>query len=133
LSPTEASFHESLSSLRFANQVSQCELGKPKRKLKELTSACNVSTAEDSGLCKTASLALPTPSPMGNLNMDQAKSLSHSLGAKTPTSSSMSTSSKSVVKSSASNAIGGKPKATSALNNGSRSLKQTTAPKTPMK
>ena len=38
LSPSETSFYESLSSLRFASQVSQCELGKPKRKLRDVTS-----------------------------------------------------------------------------------------------
>ena len=31
LSPTYASFNESLCSLRFAQQVNKCELGKPKR------------------------------------------------------------------------------------------------------
>lgn len=36
LSPTEESFSESLSALRFAQSVNQCELGKPKRNLKEM-------------------------------------------------------------------------------------------------
>lgn len=31
------SYHETLSSLRFANQVSQCELGKAKKKIKEMS------------------------------------------------------------------------------------------------
>lgn len=31
------SYQETLSSLRFANQVSQCELGKAKKKIKELS------------------------------------------------------------------------------------------------
>lgn len=35
LSPTEESYHESLCSLRFASQVNQCELGKPKKQVKE--------------------------------------------------------------------------------------------------
>ncbi len=38
LSPTEESYFESLCSLRFASQVNQCELGKPKRYLKETSS-----------------------------------------------------------------------------------------------
>lgn len=35
LSPTEESYFESLCSLRFASQVNQCELGKPKKQVKE--------------------------------------------------------------------------------------------------
>ena len=36
LSPTEESFYESLCSLRLAKQVNQCELGKPKKQLRDL-------------------------------------------------------------------------------------------------
>jgi len=36
LSPTEESFHESLCSLRLAKQINQCELGKPKKQVKEV-------------------------------------------------------------------------------------------------
>jgi kinesin family protein C1 len=35
LSPTEDSYPESLCTLRFASQVNQCELGKPKRQLRD--------------------------------------------------------------------------------------------------
>ena len=35
LSPTEESYQESLCSLRLAKQINQCELGKPKRQLKD--------------------------------------------------------------------------------------------------
>ena len=45
LSPTEDSFYESLCSLRFANQVNQCELGKPKRQLKEDLSSSTTSSS----------------------------------------------------------------------------------------
>jgi hypothetical protein len=48
LSPTQASFFESLSSLRFANQVSQCELGKPKRRLKDMGSSSSSSSSNNS-------------------------------------------------------------------------------------
>jgi kinesin family protein C1 len=41
LSPTEESYFESLCSLRFASQVNQCELGKPKRQLKETSSSAS--------------------------------------------------------------------------------------------
>ena len=35
VSPTEESYFESLCSLRFASQVNQCELGKPKRHVRD--------------------------------------------------------------------------------------------------
>ncbi len=41
LSPTDESYFESLCSLRFASQVNQCELGKPKRQLKETSSSAS--------------------------------------------------------------------------------------------
>ena len=49
LSPTEESYFESLCSLRFASQVNQCELGKPKRQLKDTSSepSAGVSTDKD--------------------------------------------------------------------------------------
>ena len=36
LSPTEESYYESLCSLRLAKQVNQCELGKPKKQLRDM-------------------------------------------------------------------------------------------------
>ena len=64
LSPTDQSYYESLCSLRFASQVNQCELGKPKRFMKE----ANATQPPSSGIpvAKTASssssqtLAKPT-------------------------------------------------------------------------
>jgi len=138
LSPTEASYHESLSSLRFANQVSQCELGKPKRKLKELTAGCNNNNnldEQEKNLHKTSSLALPSAAPMGSLSMDQAKSLSHSLGAKTPTNISLTTNSnKTVLKAASSSgcSTGSKIKG-STLNNSIVRKTSYVAVKTPMK
>eukprot|EP00904_Undaria_pinnatifida_P003873 jgi/Undpi1/13487/HiC_scaffold_8.g03146.m1 len=41
LSPTDQSYHESLCSLRFASQVNQCELGRPKRNLRDIGSSEN--------------------------------------------------------------------------------------------
>ena len=38
LSPTVASYAESLCALRFASQVNKCELGRPKRQLKDAPS-----------------------------------------------------------------------------------------------
>lgn len=49
LSPTDESYFESLCSLRFAKQVNQCELGKPKRQLDSISS-----TPESSKLATTA-------------------------------------------------------------------------------
>lgn len=39
LSPTEESYQESFCSLKFAQQVNQCELGKPKRQIKDCKEA----------------------------------------------------------------------------------------------
>jgi kinesin family protein C1 len=38
LSPTEESLQESICSLRLAKQVNQCELGKPKKQVKDAPS-----------------------------------------------------------------------------------------------
>ena len=46
LSPTSESFFESLCSLRFASQVNQCELGKPKRQLEKESQATNSNSNE---------------------------------------------------------------------------------------
>jgi kinesin family protein C1 len=59
LSPTQTSFFESLSSLRFANQVSQCELGKPKRRLKDMSAAAS-STASSSSASSAMDVCEPT-------------------------------------------------------------------------
>jgi kinesin family protein C1 len=44
LSPTDESLQESLCSLRFASQVNQCELGKPKKQIKEMPTEPPVKT-----------------------------------------------------------------------------------------
>jgi kinesin family protein C1 len=41
LSPTEESVHESMCSLRFAAQVNQCELGKPKRHMRDASGSAS--------------------------------------------------------------------------------------------
>jgi kinesin family protein C1 len=52
LSPTEDSAFESLSSLRFAAQVNQCELGKAKRNVREISSASNTPLSATTGPAK---------------------------------------------------------------------------------
>jgi len=57
LSPTEESYHESLCSLRFASQVNQCELGKPRKQVKEVTSSASQSATTNSlATSKTSSV-----------------------------------------------------------------------------
>jgi hypothetical protein len=48
LSPTEESYFESLCTLRFAKQVNQCELGKPKRQLKDAPASLQANAAASS-------------------------------------------------------------------------------------
>ena len=44
LSPTAASYGESLCALRFAAQVNKCELGRPKKQVKEAKDPANASS-----------------------------------------------------------------------------------------
>lgn len=61
LSPTEESYFESVCSLRFASQVNQCELGKPKRQMKDaakdetVTPASKTQVNPKSGAASSAS------------------------------------------------------------------------------
>jgi kinesin family protein C1 len=60
LSPTQESFQESLCSLRLAKQINQCELGKPKKQIKEASApAASTKTANP---VLEAITETPTPS-----------------------------------------------------------------------
>ena len=69
LSPTEESYFESLCSLRFASQVNQCELGKPKKQVKDGHTAVpevaiptsEKTTLSCSGVSKIATSSLRKP------------------------------------------------------------------------
>jgi kinesin family protein C1 len=63
LSPTQTSFFESLSSLRFANQVSQCELGKPKRRLKDMSAAVSSTACASASSSSSESTAMDVCAP----------------------------------------------------------------------
>eukprot|EP01035_Chromulina_nebulosa_P032049 gene32050-42767_t len=82
LSPTEESYYESLCSLRLAKQVNQCELGKPKKQLRDMVQAGSISSSQSHGShgygqhsssssnsCSSSSVAAsplastPTPTP----------------------------------------------------------------------
>lgn len=75
LSPTEQSYYESLCSLRFASQVNQCELGKPKRFLKEANSLPTTSS-------------IPVSKSSGTSSIPQSKTTTSSLKSSTSFSSS---------------------------------------------
>ena len=66
LSPTEESYFESLCSLRFASQVNQCELGKPKRYLKETNSLTSGET--ESASKRNLSQPKASVTPISNPN-----------------------------------------------------------------
>jgi len=78
LSPTEESFQESLSTLRFAKQVNQCELGKAKKSIQADVSD-TASQSDAMSLASATSESSPT-----NTNTSSSRS---SRIAKTPTTS----------------------------------------------
>lgn len=59
LSPTEESYYESLCSLRFASQVNQCELGKPRKQVKEVGSCPSSASSSSSSQGAGATATLP--------------------------------------------------------------------------
>ena len=82
LSPTEESFGESMCSLKFAQQVNQCELGKPKRQIKDMpadNSGCetpapkSTSTARSTAAPSTSSTAKRTRTPVKSATASRAK------------------------------------------------------------
>ncbi len=82
LSPTEESYFESLSSLRLAKQVNQCELGKPKKQLrdgKEASTSTTSATTASSGSAST-----PSKIPQGVMSASMS-SLNVALNNATPT------------------------------------------------
>lgn len=81
LSPTEQSYYESLCSLRFASQVNQCELGKPKRFLKEANSSI-----------PAAPSSIPVPKSSVSSTTSQSKPPTTSLKSSTSFSSTSNTS-----------------------------------------
>ena len=76
LSPTYESYYESLCSLRFASQVNQCELGKPKRFLKEASSG---------QISSTGSKVAPSSTPSVQASRSGHTASTHSSSASTPT------------------------------------------------
>lgn len=91
LSPTEESYQESLSSLRFASQVNQCELGKPKKRIVMSNPNTSSSMDEDNSMpslpvTSTPAKSAPTPSKRQALessssHISSTKQLSSSLGS----------------------------------------------------
>lgn len=67
LSPTEESYHESLCSLRLAKQVNQCELGKPKKQVKETSHLAPAQAASSStsfsAATNSSTVTAPTRKP----------------------------------------------------------------------
>jgi hypothetical protein len=99
LSPTSESYFESLCSLRFASQVNQCELGKPKRFLKEASGGATASAGSKStlmcstqsstgsnapGLSKSSSMALSSGAKSGSSGVTGIARSSSTVGNSTP-------------------------------------------------
>ncbi len=70
LSPTAESYFESLCSLRFASQVNQCELGKPKRNIKDIMQGSSTSSL--------SSVSAPTSSSSASASNSSSQSLAKS-------------------------------------------------------
>lgn len=76
LSPTEESYYESLCSLRLAKQVNQCELGKPKKQLREVSSVLTASASPAQPPSTTPvkrSMPNPTNGPTGGGGANMVK------------------------------------------------------------
>lgn len=72
LSPTYESYFESLCSLRFASQVNQCELGKPKRFMKEAAGgplACSTKSTLIGGSQTSTTSISTTSTPKSSTSM----------------------------------------------------------------
>ncbi len=82
LSPTYESYFESLCSLRFASQVNQCELGKPKRSVKEANSGGGQLTSSTSS--RTMGSATAGTSDRPRTGIARSMSASQSSSASTP-------------------------------------------------
>jgi len=62
LSPTIESFQESLCSLRLAKQINQCELGKPKKQVKDVSSSAAQSSSSGASSKNSSSETAPSSS-----------------------------------------------------------------------
>lgn len=94
LSPTVDSFHESLCSLRLAKQVNQCELGKPKRQVKESNSSTEANQTPNKSGNKLLSSSLSNlPNALSSSKSSQM-AFSASLGSKKPSSQTLQSSRK---------------------------------------
>ncbi len=98
LSPTEESFQESLCSLRLAKQINQCELGKPKRQLKDSVDTPTIERTQSCpSVVKTDKVSdKAEPSLSASLGAASRKQLTSSstkmsVNIKTPTSKKMKT------------------------------------------
>jgi kinesin family protein C1 len=75
LSPTEESYYESLCSLRFASQVNQCELGKPKKQIKDM-----MASVTHTQISSATSASLKPPSALGKTPLSAISASSAATG-----------------------------------------------------
>ena len=92
LSPTEESYFESLCSLRFAKQVNQCELGKPKRQLRDAPGGATAAVVVEEEVYEevpegaSSTPAPPTPSHASSSSSSSSSSSAAVSIAPTPAS-----------------------------------------------
>lgn len=92
LSPTEESYYESYCSLKFAAQVNACELGKPKRQIKDFAPASSSSSApmEQEVSDEAAPASTPAPAAKTAASSAAGKGRSTTAPATTPSKSTAS-------------------------------------------
>jgi hypothetical protein len=92
LSPTMESFHESLCSLRLAKQINQCELGKPKKQVKEAASSSGPSNSFASSTASSKMAAGPSTGMSRTASSSSSSSAAASASSSSSSSESMPTS-----------------------------------------
>lgn len=95
LSPTVESFQESLCSLRLAKQINQCELGKPKKQIKEASAASSTTTKPSSSASAVAAAIAEPSTPAKTVPNTPSRGVTKQMSASLSTASALASASAS--------------------------------------